>query len=253
MAAYVQPDSWRGVTLEDYASEQAKKGARPKSSVLSPERVSTGLSPVPEDASSRQLDVGPVGVSRPADDDDDDDAASMRSGASRASSATYSVASLGSVISSDDMVTVRVRERRTGHMREYHVRRGTDVKDARSRGVRRISRAWIGAAAGRGEVRAGQREDDVSHEGAVPRVADVAPRASISRGSGVPGARGTSTVDARAREAALAGAAPRAAAPGGAGPPGHARRLRDHGPLGARQPRRPPDLRGLGVSTYSFV
>ena len=252
MAAYVQPDSWRGVTLEDYASEQAKKGARPKSSVLSPERVSTGLSPVPEDASSRQLDVGPVGVSRPADDDDDD-AASMRSGASRASSATYSVASLGSVISSDDMVTVRVRERRTGHMREYHVRRGTDVKDARSRGVRRVSRAWIGAAAGRGEVRAGQREDDGSHEGAVPRVADVAPRASISRGSGVPGARGTSTVDALAREAALAGAAPRAAAPGGAGPPGHARRLRDHGPLGARQPRRPPDLRGLGVSTYSFV
>ncbi|KAH8090139.1 hypothetical protein JL720_6445 [Aureococcus anophagefferens] len=121
MASYVQPDSWRGVPLEDYASEQAKKGARPKSSVLTPERVSTGLSPVPEDASSRQLDVGPVGVSRPADDDDDDDAASMRSGASRASSATYSVASLGSVISSDDMVTVRVRERRTGHMREYHV------------------------------------------------------------------------------------------------------------------------------------
>ncbi|KAH8063361.1 hypothetical protein JL722_2529 [Aureococcus anophagefferens] len=120
MASYVQPDSWRGVPLEDYASEQAKKGARPKSSVLTPERVSTGLSPVPEDASSRQLDVGPVGVSRPADDDDDDDAASMRSGASRASSATYSVASLGSVISSDDMVTVRVRERRTGHMREYH-------------------------------------------------------------------------------------------------------------------------------------
>jgi hypothetical protein len=52
-------------------------------------------------------------------------------------------------------------------MREYHVRRGTDVKDARSRGVRRVSRAWIGAAAGRGEVRAGQREDDDSHEGAV--------------------------------------------------------------------------------------
>ncbi|KAH8056699.1 hypothetical protein JL720_14169 [Aureococcus anophagefferens] len=45
---------------------------------------------------------------RRQDDDDDDDAASMRSGASRASSATYSVASLGSVISSDDMVTVRV-------------------------------------------------------------------------------------------------------------------------------------------------
>ena len=32
---------------------------------------------------------------------------------------------------------------------------------------------------------------------------------------------------------------------------GHARRLRDHGPLGARQPRRPPDLRGLCVGKYA--
>ena len=115
--------SWRGISLEEAMEHRA-----PVSTPKTPDRAKM-LSPVPEDTSTRHLDLGPSPVADAPVGAVGDNADAL-SDDSRTSSATgVSVASLGSIVSRDELVTVRVRDRKSGRVREYLVPRGTDVKD----------------------------------------------------------------------------------------------------------------------------